>query len=130
MDTQNIHLIQSNEQTNLYEGVIPDEGLVRRILPAKNRTPTQEEFEQGVPSGLPFAELIGEASKDLPQNLETALHNAGIWTVDDLRTKGKQAVGAFQAAYGLELSRLIQIAEAYKPVIVKAPKAKKEINHE
>jgi hypothetical protein len=125
----NIRLIQSGDKTNLYEGILDDEGLVRRMLPSSILAPTQAQFEDGIPYGLPFAELL-KPSADLPQNIEAALHNAGIWTLDDLRTKGKQAVGAFQAAYGLELSRLIQIAEAYKPVIVKAPKAKKEINHE
>ena len=126
-----IRLIQSGDKTNLYEGILPDEGLARRMLPASILAPTQAQFEQGVPYGLPFAELL-KPSDDLPANLETALHNAGIWTLDDLRTKGKQAVGAFQAAYGLELSRLIQIAATYKPVVAKPAKAKKskEIDHE
>jgi hypothetical protein len=121
----NIRLVQSGEKTNVWEGILPDEGLVRRMLPSSTLAPSQEQFEQGVPYGLPFASLV-KPSEDLAENVEKYLHNAGIWTLDDLRTKGKAAVGAFQAAYGLELSRLIQIAETYKPVLAKAPKAKKK----
>ena len=121
----NIRLVQSGEKTNVWEGILPDEGLVRRMLPSSVMAPSQEQFEEGVPYGVPFASLV-KPSEDFALNLEKYLHNAGIWTLDDLRTKGKPAIGAFQAAYGIELSRLIQIAETYKPVLAKAPKAKKK----
>ena len=126
-----INLIQSNENTNLYEGVIPGEGLVRRILPAKNRAPTLEEFQQGIPYGLPFAEIV-HPSEDFSTRIETVFHNAGIWTIDDLRTRGKIVTGALQNVYSIELVRIIQAAEAYlssnKPT-VKPKRAKKESEH-
>lgn len=122
-----INLIQSNENTNLYEGIVPGEGLVRRILPAKNHAPTLEEFQHGIPYGLPFAELI-KPSEDFASRVETVLHNAGVWTIDDLHTKGKIVTGALQNIYGVELVRIIQAAEMYlssKP-ISKPKRAKKE----
>lgn len=125
----NIRLVQSGEKVNVWEGILEDEGLVRRMLPASTLAPTQSQFEQGVPYGLPFAELV-HVPDDFATNLETALHNAGIWTLDDLRTKGKPAMGAFQAAYQMELSRLIQVAGTYKPVSAKPAKAKKKYEGE
>ena len=124
----NIRLVQSGEKTNVWEGILPDEGLVRRMLPSSTLAPSQEQFEQGVSYGLPFASLV-KPSEDLALNVEKYLHNAGIWTLDDLRTKGKAAVGAFQAAYGIELSRLVQLAEQYKPVSSKKVSKVKENSH-
>ena len=108
-------LILSDDTADLYEVVLPGEGLVRRILPA-GKLPTLEHLQAGIPYGLPFAEMIPAPAADFPANLETALHNAGIWNLDDLRTKGREAIGALQGVYTIELVRLIQLAENYKPV--------------
>lgn len=118
-----IHLVQSGEKVNVWEGILEDEGLVRRMLPSSILAPSLTQFEEGIPYGLPFASLV-KPSEDFAANVEKYLHNAGIWTLDDLRTKGKAAVGAFQAAYGIELSRLVQTAEQYKPVLSKKVKVK------
>ena len=124
-----INLIISSENTNLYEGIIPGEGLVRRILPAKNHEPTLEEFQQGIPYGLPFKEIV-QPSEDFSARVEVVLHNAGIWTIDDLRTKGKIVTGALQNIYSIELVRIIQAAELYlssKPVKPKSAKKESEV---
>lgn len=108
-----IKLVKVTENANLFEAVIPGEGLVRKLLPLKTISPDEAEFNAGIPYGLPFAEIIKPA-ENLPANLERLLHNAGIWTLDDLRANGRTVVSVMQSVYGIELSSLIREAESYE----------------
>lgn len=121
MDDVKANLVLSYDTTCLWEAVLPGEGLVRRMLPA-GKQPTLENLQAGIPYGLPFAEMVTVPSVDFAENLETSLHNYGIWTIDDLRTKGREVIGALQSTYGIELSRLVILAEAYKPIKPKGTK--------
>jgi len=110
-------LITKSGQTGLIE-VNRDGVLERCLLPAQllegNTELTGEQIDAGAPYGLPFSEFIQlSPTKDLAQQLETALHNAGVWTLEDLRTKVPSAISALQTVYGIEFRKLIKAAEAY-----------------
>ena len=116
----NIVLVLSGSDTNVFQAILPDEGLVRRILPASISQPTFKEFQAGISYGLPFDEIV-PINPDFGKDLANALHNAGIWTNEDLYTHAQDAVSAIQSACKIDLGKLIQAAEAYKPKQVKAP---------
>jgi len=70
-----------------------------------------ETLEAGVPYGVPWERL--ETAKVTPASIARALRNAGVWTCDDLRTKQMAAVGALQAAYGVDVGKLNKFATEF-----------------
>jgi hypothetical protein len=88
----------------------------RCFLPAGmlgDETLTDEQIDTGIQYGLPFAEFV-KIPADFPARLETALHAAGIWTVEDLSKQAQLVVNTLQAAYRIELSKLIKAANEYE----------------
>jgi hypothetical protein len=71
----------------------------------------QDDLDLGVPYGIPWADLVKVTAT--PASIEKALHNAGIWTLEDLTSNPRRAIGALQAAYGLDLASLIRAANEY-----------------
>ena len=94
---------------------------------------TESDLDAGISYGLPFAEFLTPAS-DIVKRLEIGLHNAGIWTVEDLQKKPNDVIRALRQTYGIEIGRIIQAAETYlqqehdnkPPVAPKVTKTKKE----
>lgn len=67
-----------------------------------------------IPHGLPFAEILApHVCEGMAERIEERLHQVGIWTSDDLRNKPEAALGAVQAAYGVDLAILLQLARNY-----------------
>ena len=64
---------------------------------------------KGVPYGIPWRDIKLPAL-DIAAALEKALHNAGIWTAEDLSKNQRAAHGAVQAALGLHLGAVNQFA--------------------
>jgi hypothetical protein len=62
----------------------------------------------GVPYGLPWEKAT--TGRVTPEKIAGALRNAGIWTAEDLKRQPRAAVGALQAAYGLDLAALMAFA--------------------
>lgn len=110
-------LITKSGQTGLIE-INRDGALERCLLPTQllegNSELTSEQIDSGAPYGLPFSEFIQPSNfKDLAKQLEITLHNAGVWTLEDLRTKVPSVISALQTVYGIEFRKLIRAAEAY-----------------
>jgi hypothetical protein len=110
-------LVTKSGQTGLIE-VNRDGALERCLLPTQllegNLELTSEQIDAGAPYGLPFSEFVQlSPTKDLAQQLEIALHNAGVWTLEDLRTKVPSAISALQVIYGVEFRKIVRAAEAY-----------------
>lgn len=62
--------------------------------------------------GVPWAkELNPKAS---PEDIETALHNAGLWTSDDVLRNPGGVIGALNAAYKTDLATVLQVAKKHK----------------
>jgi hypothetical protein len=109
------NLITKNGTVGLVE-VLRGGKLERCFLPAGmlgDETLTDDQIDTGIQYGLPFAEFV-KVSNDLPARLETALHAAGIWTVEDLSKQAQLVVNTLQAAYQIELSKLIKAATEYE----------------
>ena len=124
--------------------VIRDGAAERFILPdavlaTAGSALTDDEIDSGIPYGLPFSEFL--KPKEFATTLETALHNSGIWTLQDLNAKTQSVVDALQATYRLEAVKVIQAAEVYltneqikskqvteEPATPKVHKIKKEKN--
>lgn len=104
--------------------------LIRKIVPSGTVVAgelDEDVFEKGIEYGLPFDEII--TAGDIIPVLTRSLHNAGIWTLEDMKTKGQIVVSALQAAYRIDLGRLVQAAEKYemnKSVSKPKGKTKKE----
>jgi hypothetical protein len=77
------------------------------IIVTSNHELTAAQIDSGIPYGLPFDEFL--------ENLdaEIGLHNAGIWTLQDLYTHAQAAASAL-SVYKLRLSDVIRAAEAYE----------------
>ena len=110
-------LVTKSGQTGLIE-VNRDGALERCLLPTQllegNLELTSEQIDAGAPYGLPFSEFVQPSSfKDMAKQFEIALHSAGIWMLEDLRTKVPSAISALQVVYGIEFRKLIKAAEAY-----------------
>lgn len=87
----------------------------RGYIPAKKFDPAgvpESVLSRSTPYGLPFAKLVSFSAT--PEGLEKALHNADIWTLDDLATKIQAAIGALQTAYYLDYAALKQAAKKYQ----------------
>jgi hypothetical protein len=73
---------------------------------------TDEQIDTGIPYGLPFAEFLKQPG-DIVPSIEIALHNNGIWTLQDLRTQAQSVMSALQSVYRIELGKLVLAAEVY-----------------
>lgn len=132
-----VKVIKTEGKAVVVEAVLQGK-VERRIVPegrVSDGVISEQDFESGIDYGLPFDEFI--CAIDITGQLQVALHNADIWTLEDLYSKGRQAIGALQAVYGVELARIIQAAEKYlkekpasKPVSPQKVKTKKETNYE
>jgi hypothetical protein len=109
-----VQIIKSEGKVVLLETVV-DGKAVRRIVPEKlvreDGDIEPSDFEKGILHGLPFAEFINPSVTG--EQVETALHNAGIWTLQDLQTKGREAVGALQSVYRTDLGNILASAKVY-----------------
>jgi hypothetical protein len=87
----------------------------RGFVPAKKFDPVgmpESVLSRSTPYGLPWAKLANFSAT--PEGLESALHNADIWTLDDLVNKIQAAIGALQTAYKLDYAALKTAAKNYK----------------
>jgi hypothetical protein len=109
-----VNVLENNGKTALVE-YVQDAIAHRCYIPSSKIYPGGDVvlsvLKAGIKYGLPFAEFV-EISVT-PADIEARLHNAGIWTLDDLRSKSQAALGALQAAYALELGKLFAASEAY-----------------
>ena len=69
----------------------------------------------GIPYGVDFAQIINEIGMEAsPENIDREFKRRGIWTIADLRARPQEAVSAIQAAYRMDLGRVLQAAKAYE----------------
>lgn len=78
----------------------------------ENGTVHKSTLEAGIPYGLEWEDIIGEL-KATPVEVGRKLRAAGIWTANDLFKNGNAALGAIQAAYGLDLATLMAAAQEH-----------------
>lgn len=103
----NVRVISERQGTTLIEWI--DDGELRRaLLPAREVSADgQVEFpERGLDYGLPWARFV--TVEVTPEDIERSLKNAGIWTLEDLQHKPREAQGAIVAAFGTVLANLLR----------------------
>ena len=106
-----VRVIETRGGSSLVEWVAGGEAH-RAFVPAETLAPDGAPatvLDRGVPYGLPWQD-VRLADADLPAALNRALHNAGIWTGDDLVRNQRAAMGAVQAALQIHLGALNQFA--------------------
>lgn len=75
-------------------------------------TPLADRPERGMPYGVDFSRLVTLSATS--ENLDTALKRRGIWTLDELRTRQQDVLGALQDTYGIDLAGLLNAAKLYE----------------
>jgi len=131
MDTK---IIKQDRQVILVEAVVNDR-LVRKIIPAKVLNAgivDAVDFDAGVPYGLPLDEIlpIVEHTVIVKQRLIEALHNADLWTLEDMAHDVRAVIGALQSVYAIDAATIFRTAQEYEqglkvtPAKVVKPKSK------
>jgi hypothetical protein len=109
-----VRLVSQTGKNALVEWVA--KGAVKRgYLPADKVTSDkldQELLEAAAPYGIPWAEMPFKAFTGA--DLEKALHNADIWTEEQVRTNAQKVIGALQTLYLVHLGSLVEFAAKYK----------------
>jgi len=118
-------LIANQGENGLIE-VLRGGETTRCILPMvmlRGKDVSDAEIDLGIPFGLPFSQFL-QANPFIPEIVEVKLHNAGIWTLDDLRQNAQKAVRIIQSVYHIELASIIKSAEDFvaRPNETKVPK--------
>ena len=66
----------------------------------------------GIPYGVEWSRMIKPSVSAL--DIERELKRRGIWTIEELRTRPNEVIGALKDAYGLDLAALLQAAKVYE----------------
>lgn len=92
-----------------------EEGKVHRSIVPKEDVSNNGEClypERGIPYGLPFEQLL---HVDLTsEDITDALHNAGIWTMEDLLRRPSEVHGVLNILTGHILQTLLRNARVLK----------------
>lgn len=86
---------------------VEDSEIKRSIVPLSELKGNEcEHPEWGLPYGIEWADFVD--IEVTPQDIQSSLRNAGIWTVDDLLHRPREVQGAINAAYGAVLQNLLR----------------------
>jgi hypothetical protein len=69
----------------------------------------EKELDKCPDYGVPWAEMVKPSLT--AEDLEVALHNAGIWTAEDAARKAGAVIGAINAAYKTDLGAILKAAK-------------------
>ena len=109
-----VRVVKSHGKSAVIEWV--DDGKVfRKISPVskiKDGKIDEQELEKCPDYGVPWAKEIKLSASS--EDLENALHNAGIWTPQDALKNSQAIRGALNAAYKTGLSSILKTATKYK----------------
>jgi len=89
----------------------------RRTVPAPTLDPdgtiSEKDLAAGIPYGIPWGKLNLKFTVTLV-GLEKSLHNAGVWTLEDLMKHPQAVLGALQDTYRLDYAALLSAASDYQ----------------
>lgn len=108
-----IKVIQARGESAVVEWV-EDGKVFRKIAPVKkiNDEQIEEKVLDKCPDyGVAWAKEIELSAS--PEDMEKALHNAGIWTAEDALRNSRAIIGALNAAYKTDLASIINAAKKY-----------------
>lgn len=102
-----VKVISKHDNVTLVEWVENGE-LQRSLLPSEEVSNDGEcsNPQRGLSYGLPFADFI---SIDVtPMDIQRALYNSGIWTIEDVKNNLNGVQGAINSAFGLVLQNFLR----------------------
>jgi hypothetical protein len=106
----NVKIIQHQGHSALVEYI--EGGKTKRVtIPAtaiKDEQVSKYKLDMGIPYGVPWSQIRLSAS---PEKLEQELHRVGIWTAEDALNNAQKVLGAIQATYTVDLSKIMAIAK-------------------
>ena len=87
----------------------------RKVVPVSKIKGKQ--IEQGVLDkspdyGVPWAKEVNPNAS--AEDIEAALHNAGVWTSEDAMKNPQAVIGAINTAYKSDLAAILRAAKKYK----------------
>jgi len=101
-------LVEWREDGCLRRGIVPEEVVNGEVI-------DDELLSLAITYGIDFEFLLEQALDNVtPQAITCRLHNAGIWTYEDMRANPTVVRGVIMAAYGVDFQTLYRIAEENK----------------
>lgn len=94
---------------------VEDKKVFRKIVPTgkiKDGKIEEEDLKKCPDYGVPWAKEIKLSASS--EDLENALHNAGIWTPQDAMKNSGVIIGALNATYKSDLASILRTAKKYK----------------
>jgi hypothetical protein len=111
-----VKVITTRYQTALIEW-IGDDGIHRGTVPEEvvNDDIVRDDLlSLAIPYGMDWEFMLdGALGNVTPQVIANNLHRVGIWTLQDLRSRPQDAIGAIQAAYHLDFQTLLRLTEQH-----------------
>lgn len=108
-----VRVVTSRGKSAVVEWV--DEGRAfRKVVPVnkiKDGAIPEDVLEKAPLYGVPWAKEI--KVKATAEDIENALHNAGIWTAEDALKNGNAIIGAINAAHKTSLATILRVAKKY-----------------
>lgn len=99
-------LVEWKDQEGYHRAVVPAEAVDEDCC-------DPEELAMGIPYGEPWAEIVGDVVIKGAE-LENALRERGIWTVEDVRKRPNAAAAALLAVHKMGVDGLIRRTLAAK----------------
>ena len=83
----------------------------RRVIPSDSNDATY-----GAPYGIPFALALVESGipQRMANKIERELHKRNIWTLEDLEQNPSAAMSSIQAAYSIDVQKLLSLVKRYR----------------
>jgi hypothetical protein len=109
-----VRVVQSQGKGAVVEWVSEGRAF-RKIAPLsklKDGKIEEKDLEKCPDYGVPWAKEIKLSATS--EDLENALHNAGIWTPQDALKNSQAILGALNATYKSGLSSILKTAQKYK----------------
>ena len=108
-----VRVVKSKGESAVVEWV-EDGKAFRKFVPLKlikNQGVEEKELDKCPDYGVPWSKEIKPNLSS--EDLEAALHNAGIWTAEDAVRNAGAVIGAINAAYKTDLGAILQAAKKH-----------------
>ena len=112
-----VQVIRKKNRTALVQWRDDNGRLLRGTIPAEQVEESEQEstvdqsvLDMSVPYGVSWQDFMSDIYISA-EDVEVALHNAGVWTVQDMRLNPSTVNGVFISLVGINLVHLMRLAE-------------------
>jgi len=110
---QKVRLISSRGKGAVVEWV-EDGKVFRKVVPVskiKGNEIDEATLKKSPDYGVPWAKEVNPKASS--EDIEVALHNAGVWTAEDAMKNPQAIIGSINAAYKADLVAILKAAKKY-----------------